>query len=254
MFVPDLSQAVAQFSGLGFEVIAGGQHTSTENALIVFEDDTYLELLALKPGFKRHLVRWAAACGFIGAMARRKRDVNWRLLRWVTYGYGCIDWCVRVDDVDQTLRAWAEAGVPGLGSEIFSRERPDGRVATWRLGSPRDTDLPFLLTDHTELSLRVPSPTRAHTNGALGIRQIGLSVPDVHAAAKRFDACFERSVTEPGGAPTYAIGSVRVKLVAAGHHVGKCALELRGDGRAPVSLDLGQTFGASMSLVPDAER
>ena len=62
LFVPKLERAMADFSSLGFTVIAGGQHASTENALIVFEDETYIELLALKPDWKRPVFRAARRC------------------------------------------------------------------------------------------------------------------------------------------------------------------------------------------------
>src|SRR5689334_2853398 len=46
--VKDLDNAIQDYHDLGFTVIRGGIHSNraTKNALIVFEDGTYLELLA----------------------------------------------------------------------------------------------------------------------------------------------------------------------------------------------------------------
>lgn len=258
IFVPDLAQGVAQFTELGFVVTPGGQHTSTENALILFDDGTYLELLALKPGFKRPWLRLAASIGLIGALARRKTDVRWRLLQWVCRGHGAVDWCVGVDDAEGTLHRWQAAGVPSLGSERFSRRRPDGQVARWWLGSPRDAELPFVLSDLTERVLRVPQPAPRHPNGAVGVRKMWLSVSDLEAARARFDACFEvrRSRGDGGdagaseGAPEYIFGEQRVALVPSGHHAGMWALELRGAGDGRTTLPPEKTFGVSIVIAP----
>ena len=48
ILVSDLEAAIADYTALGFTVMPGGTHTggATHNALVVFEDDTYLELIA----------------------------------------------------------------------------------------------------------------------------------------------------------------------------------------------------------------
>src|SRR6516164_4502171 len=49
--VRDLEEACADYRALGFTVTPGGEHPTlgTRNALIPFEDDTYLELIAFPP-------------------------------------------------------------------------------------------------------------------------------------------------------------------------------------------------------------
>ena len=39
---------------------------------------------------------------------------------------------------------------------FFSRERPDGEVLNWFLAGPSDRNLPFLIQDITDHSLRIP--------------------------------------------------------------------------------------------------
>ena len=45
--VPDLAAAIKTYRDLGFSVVPGGRHTGvgTDNALIVFRDASYLELV-----------------------------------------------------------------------------------------------------------------------------------------------------------------------------------------------------------------
>lgn len=251
VLVPSLAEGVSQFTDLGFEVMKGGQHASTENALIVFEDQTYIELLALKPGLKRHYVRWAGAIGLMGALARTKTDINWRLLNWVCQAYGSIDWCLRVDDVDQMLQDWSDKGIASLGSQSFSRTRLDGAIARWRLGSPKDLDLPFLLRDISDTSLRIAAPERPHPNGALGIRKLWLAMSDPQSGKLRFDACFKKAEAGANQSPAYALAGKGVELVTPDHHAGKIALELKGPGPSVISLDPAKTYNMSISIVPD---
>ena len=250
IFVPSLAQGIAHFKALGFEVIEGGQHDATENALIVFQDHTYIELLALKRDRTRPLIRMAAALGLIKTISRRKRDVSWRLLKWVSQGYGSIDWCIRVGDVDAVLAKWANADAPGLGSRSFSRKRTDGALAEWRLGSLKNNDLPLLLSDLTRMHQRLPSPPRQHANGATGIRKLWVATQDQQHATTQFDRCFDRIQTGVDSNPVYTISEHQLELVGRNHHSGKCALALTYSGDKTLTLDPEKTFGMSISLVP----
>ena len=48
LFVDDLDDAVDIFSSHGFTVTPGGINGPTHNALIAFENETYIELIALR--------------------------------------------------------------------------------------------------------------------------------------------------------------------------------------------------------------
>jgi hypothetical protein len=70
--VPDLDDASRRFTDAGFTVVRGGRHDviPTVNALIVFEDGGYLELLAPRDAEARESLRvraarkaWARSCG-----------------------------------------------------------------------------------------------------------------------------------------------------------------------------------------------
>lgn len=252
ILVPDLQDGIQAFSSLGFNVVPGGAHQSTENALIVFEDKTYLELLALKKTWSRWLIRFAAKSGILKAAARRKTDIRWRLLAWMTQEYGSIDWCLRVRDVDQTLKNWRSGDLESLGSQKFSRERPDGQIARWVLGSLKDTDLPFLLSDISELDSRVPLTEVRHPNGATGIQKLSISTSNIRKAKDRFDRCFHPDPSSVEGSKIYSIGSKRAELVDQNHHIGKIALELSGSNNDAFVLDQTRTFGTQISISPKA--
>lgn len=254
ILVPDLQGGIQAFSSLGFNVVPGGAHQSTENALVVFEDKTYLELLALKKTWSRWLIRFAAKSGILKAAARRNTDIRWRLLAWMTQEYGSIDWCLRVSDVDQTLMNWRSGDLESLGSQKFSRERPDGQIARWVLGSLKDRDLPFLLADISEMGLRVPLSEARHPNGVTGIHKIWISSPDLRQAADRFDRCFRTDPSHSENAKSYSIGGKRVQLVDQNHHSGKIAIELSSAGDKAIALDKAKTFGATISISPKAPK
>lgn len=180
IFVSDLERATRDFSDLGFTVTKGGSHGRTENALIIFQDGTYIELLALTRNWLRPVVRLTGRLGFLDKSAARKQNMYWRLLRWISGDTGFVDWCVRVDDVKSTLDHWAQENVDLIQPEMFCRLRPDGKNVKWYLSAAKDFNLPFILEDITPIDLRVPlNDTTNHSNGAIGIYQIDLYVDDV---------------------------------------------------------------------------
>lgn len=50
IFVADLDAAITDFTDLGFNVSRGGSHGLTENALIIFSNQTYIELFIISSG------------------------------------------------------------------------------------------------------------------------------------------------------------------------------------------------------------
>lgn len=187
IFVPDLKEATSQFNNLGFTVTPGGEHSHTHNALIIFGDQTYLELLALKPGLKSRLLRLAARAGLIDLIANSKRDMAWRLLPWITQPYGIVDWCLRSDSIQPVLARVSASGLPVIDGEAFQRSGPNGVTVRWRLGCVQNPDLPFLLEDDTDIALRVPLGEHTqHANGALSIRKLTIAVSEPAQTAANF--------------------------------------------------------------------
>ena len=87
--VKDLEQATRDYRELGFNVVAGGQHpVGSHNALIAFEDGSYLEIIAFY---------------------REAPDHRW----WAPLGKGerFVDFCLQTDDLRGDTKKLRDAGV-----------------------------------------------------------------------------------------------------------------------------------------------
>lgn len=196
LLVQDLAQAAFDLGGLGFTVVYGGEHASgeTHNALVAFEDGSYLELLA-----------WRSLPGELeGAAARWSR---WRLS-----GQGLVDFALRPRDLDQDLAGARDRGLEILGPVPGGRERPDGVRVEWRLGLPALRWLPFLCGDTTPRERRIPSgPACRHLNGATGIAAIHLGAQDLEHTAREL-ARLLGVPTPREAAPRFDLGTTVLHL------------------------------------------
>lgn len=169
--VPDLAQARARYEALGFHVLAGGAHPgrTSHNALVVFTDGAYLELIAWRAPAPQE--RW------------------WRTLQ--EHGEGLVDFALLPADTAQAL---AEAQARGLhtlhGPVEGGRVRPDGEELRWSTARHATPDLPFLCGDITPRRLRVPDGTaeRSHPNGATGVAVLAVAVHDLRQSLARYRA------------------------------------------------------------------
>ncbi len=170
ILVKDLAQAVQDYTGLGFQVVEGGEHTdgATHNALIAFEDGSYLELIAFKRAAPQH--RW------------------WPFTQ-IGGGEGLIDFALLPTDIEADIAAARARGVDYSGPHPGGRFRLDGIELRWQTGLPPTTDLPFLCADLTPRPLRVPDgPALVHPNGAKGIQSLVVLVSDRTASLRRYQA------------------------------------------------------------------
>ncbi|HVX58000.1 MAG TPA: VOC family protein [Candidatus Saccharimonadales bacterium] len=154
--VDDLDQAVSDYRALGFTTIYGGRHASgaTHNALICFQDGTYLELLAptgdsAQPG-----------------------AVDFSPL--LQHGEGLVGYALLSHDLladAEALRArGAQIGEVGEGRRL----RKDGIELRWRTAELDGVKSPFLIEDVTPRKLRVPDDidTVTHSNGVTGVARL----------------------------------------------------------------------------------
>ncbi|TKY88598.1 hypothetical protein EX895_002587 [Sporisorium graminicola] len=206
-----LEHAVLVFSELGFQVVRGGTHADglTSNALIVFPDGVYIELIQFEP---------APAPGSVenqqGFEARRKQ--HW----WYHCRKGWIDWCLAdgisdgaIDSINDNARRLRESAVQELQSNqgeeggdskvvaprlLYQVPQEGGRTTTrgdeikWKVTFPSppssSTDtatadvpvgnvrsqVPFWCADLTPRQLRVPLTYAHHDNHSPGIAEITL--------------------------------------------------------------------------------
>src|SRR5262245_50924816 len=183
VIVPDVTDAIRRFSEAGFHVVPGGHHdvTPTSNALIAFEDGSYLELLAPRDQGAGESLRVRAARRGWEAELRRANAVARRILPSLVGPPGAADFVLRSDDLASVARALRRLDLAASGPAPMGRERADGVRLDWKLLLPAESWLPFFIEDVTPRALRVPDQpgVRSHLNGASGISSIRLRVDSI---------------------------------------------------------------------------
>lgn len=223
----DLETAASEWGKLGFKVIPGGKHPrGTHNALIAFEDGSYLELIAFwEPDYDEH--KWHK---FKGS------------------GIGLIDHALGSSDLAREVVEIGERGVRYDGPNPGARSRPDGVELAWRTAQPADIDdhrLPFLIDDVSDRSLRVPSGEDAvHENGVRGIDTLQIVVGDLGTAASEYSRVVDGDVDDEAAALSIGEPSSSVILMAGDHRIeihqpsehGAAAERLNGHGGGPYAV------------------
>jgi catechol 2,3-dioxygenase-like lactoylglutathione lyase family enzyme len=178
ILVRDLELASADYERLGFTVTPGGEHADglTRNALVPFQDGTYLELVS-----------------FLNPEDPTDNVWDWR--RFYPQE-ALIDYCVASDDLDADVKRLASLGFGVEGPEDGGRRLPDGTNIRWRSARIRQEGriFPFLIEDLTPRDLRVPgSPKTSHPNGAVGVSHLKISAPDKESAANSLAALADKA-------------------------------------------------------------
>ncbi len=251
IFVSDLEKAIADFVGLGFDVVRGGSHGSTENALIIFANQTYLELLGVKPGWSGRLMEMMGILAILEWLSARRGTIFFRLIRWISGELGPVDWCVRVDNLTTTTSEWTAQGLDVLKTKEFSRKRPDGKIARWYLGGTKNGYLPILLEDITPMVDRMPLLAAGrHPNGATELLQVGFRENDTILAGnilKKFITPYSSSNSKNDD--VINIGDVGVHFGGASMAT-KMSLTLSYSGGESQNLDPDKTHGVAIRMVP----
>lgn len=252
VFVADLNRASADFTALGFQITPGGSHGITENALVIFSNQTYIELLALRPSWYRPLIKLAIKLNFVQRQAQKKTTIYSRLIGWICGDTGPVDWCARVNDLDASLTLWDNQDIEVLHSEAFSRERTDGEVAQWKLGGSRQADLPFLLQDTTPIDTRIPMlGTAKHANGAQALIAVKIAISDIAAIGNTLGKALSADTGQNGKADRqFRLGNVAVSLADMQTTDSKISMSLAYSGEQIQHLDISKTQGMKITLIP----
>lgn len=163
ILVRDLDSAIADYQTLGFTVFYGGQHAGgkTHNALIVFQDGTYLELLA------------PTSPALLDSIDPDDRS-NFLFLFAQGEGFG--GFALQSDDLAGDVAAMQARGVEVQLSPPNGCTRADGVELRWQSAMLPNTMTPFFIEDLTPRKLRVPDDVDkvTHANGA--VRTLALRV------------------------------------------------------------------------------
>jgi catechol 2,3-dioxygenase-like lactoylglutathione lyase family enzyme len=249
ILVADLDAATADYTTLGFTVVQGGQHANglTHNALIAFPDGSYFELLAFIDGIEALKTIEPDESSFLSRVRERGAA-----------GEGLVDFALGVEDAGAVIRAAEKRGLVIAGPIEGGRARPDGVQMAWRNGIPRSPLLPFVISDVTPRSRRVPEgPARIHANGVRGVRSITVAADNLPRAIAEYSALLGRSPLRdlglPGVADFVLVGKAYIRLLAAREgRNGPIALSLStADTRYAGRLDLAKSHGAPLELVYD---
>lgn len=194
--VSDLEVAMADYRALGFTVVAGGSHPgrTSHNALVVFADGSYLELIAWRS--YNAAERWC--------------------VEHAKHGDGLMDFALLPEDTAAAIAAARARGLHLNGPIDGGRKRPDGAELKWQTGRQETFDLPFLCGDVTPRALRVPEgEARRHANGVTGIAGVTVAVRDLDASVGRYRALLgDGGVAE--GACTVAGAGLRTAVARVG--------------------------------------
>lgn len=246
--VPSLLEAVATAEAAGFTVLRGGQHAGlpTENALIVFADGGYLELLAARSALARAVARRFVRGHEWQAWQPRMDAISRRFLPHLSRT-GVCDLVLRRSGLAQWAATAQRRGIVSEGPLAMGRERPDGRRLAWELLLPDTYELPFLIDDMTPREWRVPQDPAVtrHENGATGVETVTLQAESVEAARDRWLTWIGESRESSATSTEFTLGpdGLRVRI-APGHPVGAVSAALRGVHRTD-ALDAVAHWGIS---------
>ncbi|MGA7730698.1 MAG: VOC family protein [Chloroflexia bacterium] len=198
ILVSNLDRAAHDYTALGFTVVPGGEHTGgvSHNALVAFDDGSYLELVA----FKGHV----------------PQD---HFFYREGISEGLITYALLPGDIEADIEAARARGLEYAGPRSGGRLRPDGARIEWQIATPPGHDLPFLCGDVTPRELRVPGgDARKHDNGSTGIRMLTVQVKVLSESQQRYSALLGTNLTPPqsnrqGSVATVEFPTGEVKIV-----------------------------------------
>ena len=176
LVVLDLAVAVADHRARGFTVTPGGEHAGglTHNALVGFQDGSYLEIIAFHD------------------LAAARGKHSWAPV--AERGGGWADFALSSDDLRRDVAALSD--LVARPPEDGGRARPDGVAIAWRVARLHKP-LPFLIQDVTARELRVPGGDAAkHANGTTGVASIVIGATDPDLVTDRWVKLRARGISD----------------------------------------------------------
>ena len=166
----DLQSLQDAFAAAGLRAEYGGTHATgaTHNALLGFDDGSYIELIALqKPG-----------------SATDDEVARWSRLEPGT-SHACF-WAIHSDDLKSLVGSFRKAKIEISDPRPGSRKKPDGTVLQWQTAATPDDKsgdiLPFAIQDVSPRSLRIQPSASVKGSDLTGIKRVVIGVDDLNAA------------------------------------------------------------------------
>jgi Glyoxalase-like domain len=163
----DLKSLQDAFAAVNLTAPYGGAHATggTHNALLGFDDGSYIELIALHEPGTGEGPRWN---GLTDGVSR-----------------ACF-WAIHSDNLDADVKKLRAAKIEISDPVANGRTKPDGTILKWKAAAVPDDKggdiLPFMIEDVTPHSARIqPSPS-VKGSELTGIKRIVIGVSDLEAA------------------------------------------------------------------------
>lgn len=251
VLVNNLDQAIANYQALGFNPFYGGRHADgrTHNALIVFRDGTYLELLAPTDPTLLQTIDPNDRSNFLFLFEKGEGFGGYALL-------------------SQNLAADV-AGMQARGLNIQMRQpggraRPDGETLRWRTAMLEGTMTPFFIQDDTPRRLRVTdaSDQTEQPNGVTGVAGISVVAFNLAEGISRYHLILNTEPVQEGFTTAdFAVGNCTISVIAPANADVTISKHLMERGETPYLLrlktekpnqigylDLERTHGAFIEL------
>ena len=244
--VADLDQAISNFTELGFIVERGGINGPTHNAIIFLKNQVYIELIATRSRFSRIIFRGLFLLGVFHFLDFLRPLLYWRFACWLGGAQGLRDWCIKSDDIDRFCAEPKREELNISRKHFFSRARPDGEVLNWFLAGPSDRNLPFLIQDVTDHSLRVSANSNCeHPNKVEYLSAIILNRDKVLKHRSKF---LHYLALDESADEALALDGVQI-VVSRDKSAPMMALEFSSDGGVSGELSKVLTAGASLRII-----
>lgn len=223
--VKDLDKSIKEFEQAGYTVSRGGKHDNgiTENALIHFQNGTFLELLAVQKNWKSRLIRWVSQ--FIPSFRQNPSlpipDFKARFVARALFAKeGMVDFCLLAKN---GLAGYEDIKNRDLQITIpveMKRVRPDGQALSWHIFTPYEPTLPFVMTPYQPTF--APSPDNLiHANGAIGFDKINVYVTDFEHTINKYELLLGTAPTQKDELrATFELGRGNIEIVNSHRHLG----------------------------------
>lgn len=245
--VPDLLCAIEDYSSLGFTVINGGDNGPTHNALIPFEDGTYIELITTKSKALKSIFRVLYRTQLITVFKPFVSPLSFRFYCWLGGENGIRDWCIKQESLDKTVDALANNEIRSSKIEKFTRVKPTGEKIEWLLAAPIDKRLPFFIEDIPGAEVRIPcGDETAHCNGYIGVS--ALLLDESHYSSSKNEIVFLQHLNGAQGCD-----SVKKTIRFGDSPARRIRIELLGGGPSVDVLSATENGGPIIECIENTE-